>query len=752
MKHLFTLLALLSVMTVKAAEAFQIPPSGEMQTTLSTLSDLYPGVQATMPAKAAKAEADDAQWGEWTMEFQGTMEVDGLNMLSFATFAGLHEVPVTVYCRDNSADPDHSQLKLSGALQQNLDMIFDWDRTTNKLTFDEMDTPFPLYKDYIMSDRTTVLISSSEACGYPNNANYYVPGNRIRIGDIMLCATDDHANLRVYLDIYSEKRNDMVNSIQWDTDKLFQGDRARLMVAENPNIKNIDYKVYQLTLTDDTIQASIRPGEAHEIAFDADGVYAAYCIIEDMDGVKSFVTRYISVINSTPDRWVPAGKALFSEVPLVSSYMSVNNEEYYVVDMERNMDHPTLLRAVQPFNKNVECDGRKDFPFLGDEYFSVYNDQDAGHVYYQIFDVQDTVVYIPHVGTPFTMCINPKDAHPEFSPVYAGRYDGSGVTFADGMLHVNGKLVFRLLPDTYMELYENTSGRPRLAITNDNVDKVWYTSYITGYMSAEDAIGRIVREANGESTGIKVVNTDRSGNLDLSAFSVSYSNTVVAVALDKDGEMLQADSISFIIPDEFRYNGKAMVRDGVLSGLYRFEEDAIITVDAYTLDETPGVLYLRDVYTNPTSPFAGLASEEGADEDMAISFSDPSRVTFPLYGTGVIVSYTVNEETRSSELEFQAEGYGKVISQADGLLISMPDGSIYPRVADGYFPNSGVFEVFISYDDMNTGIQDIPGGSVSGADGQAAWYNMQGMKVTSPSASGIYVKRQGGKASKVLIP
>ena len=47
-----------------------------------------------------------------------------------------------------------------------------------------------------------------------------------------------------------------------------------------------------------------------------------------------------------------------------------------------------------------------------------------------------------------------------------------------------------------------------------------------------------------------------------------------------------------------------------------------------------------------------------------------------------------------------------------------------------------------------TGVEDIVAGE---ADGEAVFYNMQGVRVANPAAGNLYIKVQGNKATKVLV-
>ena len=77
------------------------------------------------------------------------------------------------------------------------------------------------------------------------------------------------------------------------------------------------------------------------------------------------------------------------------------------------------------------------------------------------------------------------------------------------------------------------------------------------------------------------------------------------------------------------------------------------------------------------------------------------------------------------------------------------------------FGSQGVFECYteneyghqsdpetVSFIGEATGVEDIVAGK---ADGEAVYYNMQGVRVANPAAGNLYIKVQGDKATKVLV-
>ena len=77
------------------------------------------------------------------------------------------------------------------------------------------------------------------------------------------------------------------------------------------------------------------------------------------------------------------------------------------------------------------------------------------------------------------------------------------------------------------------------------------------------------------------------------------------------------------------------------------------------------------------------------------------------------------------------------------------------------FGSQGVFECYteneyghqsdpetVSFIGEATGVEDIVAGE---ADGEAVFYNMQGVRVANPAAGNLYIKVQGDKATKVLV-
>lgn len=137
-----------------------------------------------------------------------------------------------------------------------------------------------------------------------------------------------------------------------------------------------------------------------------------------------------------------------------------------------------------------------------------------------------------------------------------------------------------------------------------------------------------------------------------------------------------------------------------------------------------------------------------------------TTATEPLY----LSHFTLNE-AGEEVTEFSAEVAMAILksqqqaSDGTNMDIWVIQGSnLAPMPADGSIMSSGssvlaysVTGIFLSENPFgeNAGIKDIA--VENNANGPVEYYNLQGVKVNSPAAGGIYILRQGNKAQKVLV-
>ena len=71
--------------------------------------------------------------------------------------------------------------------------------------------------------------------------------------------------------------------------------------------------------------------------------------------------------------------------------------------------------------------------------------------------------------------------------------------------------------------------------------------------------------------------------------------------------------------------------------------------------------------------------------------------------------------------------------------------SVYAKNSKGDQTETKTFTV----NGRATGVEDIAVDGVE--DGEAVYYNMQGVRVANPAAGSLYIRVQGSKAAKVLV-
>ena len=172
-----------------------------------------------------------------------------------------------------------------------------------------------------------------------------------------------------------------------------------------------------------------------------------------------------------------------------------------------------------------------------------------------------------------------------------------------------------------------------------------------------------------------------------------------------------------------------------------FNADNVVPLDKYSNEATknyfevkvswPEGLTLHYETKCRGTQLDGIAleySQDQADKDKGDSGKDP-MLTYPLTGdlTGTAtVSRSVG--TVSATFGFASEG------------------TFNCYVVDAAGNQSGTKK--LQFTGKSTGVEDIV---VDGENGEAVFYNMQGVRVANPAAGNLYIKVQGDKATKVLV-
>ena len=107
--------------------------------------------------------------------------------------------------------------------------------------------------------------------------------------------------------------------------------------------------------------------------------------------------------------------------------------------------------------------------------------------------------------------------------------------------------------------------------------------------------------------------------------------------------------------------------------------------------------------------------------------------------------------TKDDEVTVESETWStsnpEVATVTDGVITAVGEGAatITCTVIDGYgLPHTESCEVTVT---EQSGIEDIEAGD---SDAPAEYYTLNGIRVANPE-NGLYIKRQGGKVTKVLV-
>lgn len=211
--------------------------------------------------------------------------------------------------------------------------------------------------------------------------------------------------------------------------------------------------------------------------------------------------------------------------------------------------------------------------------------------------------------------------------------------------------------------------------------------------------------------------------------------------------------------------GEGEYRDGLTYSIYRKEGETaseenvpVCNVEVYRNVQDPN--YLRIM--NPFGPYMKQFYKNGEFESnpLYLDLTDPENVVWELQDTGIRDSegqiYFMSAQYGAyifqlSEAEIVEWGI-KNITYADNV-ISFPKGSVLLGVPKGdkqwsVGNNLPEYNTYLSLPkDWNSAVSDI---TVEGTDAPVEYYNLQGVRVANPE-NGLYIKRQGKTAKKVLV-
>lgn len=161
-------------------------------------------------------------------------------------------------------------------------------------------------------------------------------------------------------------------------------------------------------------------------------------------------------------------------------------------------------------------------------------------------------------------------------------------------------------------------------------------------------------------------------------------------------------------------------------------------------DEASTLTHFSYVYPNDLE-FRDLTETEGCIMFVAPEGHKLQHAVEELLPATPAAKAVVREVTDEAEGEHAWEDLdGQIATYA---IDDYRGKNIHVRSIDGNGATSGHLSYGIDADGNVSGIAD----ALAPAEAEAQWFNLQGIEITEPAAAGIYIRRQGNSAVKVII-
>ena len=211
--------------------------------------------------------------------------------------------------------------------------------------------------------------------------------------------------------------------------------------------------------------------------------------------------------------------------------------------------------------------------------------------------------------------------------------------------------------------------------------------------------------------------------------------------------------------------GDAEFRDGIIYSLYRPKGDTegsedrvpVTNVAVYRNNEDPNYIRIMNPFGEYMKQF--IKGGEFTSDPLYLDLTDPTNVVWELQYTGIPdedgeVCF-MSTECALKAFPTLTEEYEVPVANItyEDNVISFPQGSVFwGATKDGksfsLIWNLPKFNTYISLpEDWNSAVSNI---TVEDNDAPVEYYNLQGVRVANPE-NGLYIKRQGKTAKKVLV-
>ncbi len=235
--------------------------------------------------------------------------------------------------------------------------------------------------------------------------------------------------------------------------------------------------------------------------------------------------------------------------------------------------------------------------------------------------------------------------------------------------------------------------------------------------------------------------------------------TALIVALSEDGDIVGQTECHFLIPAEedpenWQELGTGVYSESYLSGLFSDIDVVNLGVKVEQNVNEPGRYRIVNPYAEYTEVKNGNVGHEGHDHYIYINATDPVRVYVEPSVLGVQVAGFGEAFGWSWGSRYVMQGRpergdtDEVYGTLEGDVVTVP----YLILGMSNY-NSGKFRQLSNDAVFKVTIPDPAGvGSIEADDANAPveYFNLQGVRVANPE-NGLFIRRQGNKAEKVVI-
>ena len=260
----------------------------------------------------------------------------------------------------------------------------------------------------------------------------------------------------------------------------------------------------------------------------------------------------------------------------------------------------------------------------------------------------------------------------------------------------------------------------------------------------------------GNEAMVKCLTESKSGDITIPATVKADDGTEFPVTSVGPNAFSTSEVTGIKFPASVKYLYSSAIENCPKLKSVNLSECDGLNMSSWVFDDCPALKLLalpnecEYVCTIPDSPEL-FGMEVKSSDETAVTLRLTSGIT---YGTDRLSAPLMAKTNAANEHSY-------IASTSDGT-VTIPKEDFYKNgVFDGKFmigltnvwwpglkPDACMLYTFAIEESVFSGISEI---GTDGADAPAEYYNMQGVRIDEPTAPGIYIRRQGAKASKTVV-